>query len=179
MEKIGLGGSCHWCTEAIFQSIIGVSAVKQGWIRSVLPNDGYSEAVLISFDEQKVGLDVLIQIHLHSHSCTANHSMRIKYRSAVYYFNNQQSNDALKILNNLQKDFDHPVITQVLPFIDFKINDIDSLNYYYSNPEKPFCQTYIEPKLKKLMDKFSERMNIEKLKKSNPFSADTFLKGKS
>ena len=33
-EKIGIGGSCHWCTEAIFQSLIGVEEVLQGWIHS-------------------------------------------------------------------------------------------------------------------------------------------------
>ncbi|WP_211220714.1 peptide-methionine (S)-S-oxide reductase [Dyadobacter beijingensis] len=34
LEKIGLGGSCHWCTDAIFQSLRGVLHVSQGWIAS-------------------------------------------------------------------------------------------------------------------------------------------------
>lgn len=34
IQKIGLGGSCNWCTEAIFRSLKGVTKVKQGWISS-------------------------------------------------------------------------------------------------------------------------------------------------
>lgn len=49
-EKIGIGGSCHWCTEAIFQSLIGVEEVLQGWIHSDGEATTFSEAVVITFD---------------------------------------------------------------------------------------------------------------------------------
>jgi peptide methionine sulfoxide reductase MsrA len=29
-SKIGLGGGCHWCTEGVFESLIGVTKVNQG-----------------------------------------------------------------------------------------------------------------------------------------------------
>ncbi|WP_410479487.1 peptide-methionine (S)-S-oxide reductase [Pedobacter agri] len=45
-KTIGFGGSCHWCTEAIFQSLIGVEKVDQGWIGSKRPNQELSEAAL-------------------------------------------------------------------------------------------------------------------------------------
>ncbi|WP_269200069.1 peptide-methionine (S)-S-oxide reductase [Pseudoalteromonas luteoviolacea] len=28
-NKLGLGGSCYWCTEAIFRSLNGVEKVEQ------------------------------------------------------------------------------------------------------------------------------------------------------
>ena len=74
-EKIGIGGSCHWCTEAIFQSLIGVEEVLQGWIHSDGEATTFSEAVVITFDTNLITLEALIEIHLHTHSCTAMHSM--------------------------------------------------------------------------------------------------------
>lgn len=48
--EIGFGGGCHWCIEAVFQSLTGVSKVTQGFIASNPPNEAYSEAVIIEYD---------------------------------------------------------------------------------------------------------------------------------
>ena len=50
VEQIGLGGGCHWCTEAVFQSLIGVQNVAQGFIKSLPPADTWSEAVIVNFE---------------------------------------------------------------------------------------------------------------------------------
>ncbi|SMG12585.1 peptide-methionine (S)-S-oxide reductase [Marivirga sericea] len=158
--KVGFGGGCHWCTEAIFQSLIGVEKVEQGWIASAVPNDNFSEAVIVHFFPDEIELSILINIHLHTHSCTELHSMRSKYRSAVYAFSEKQEQEIKNILSDLQQEFEERIITEVLAFKDFKRNQENYLNYYYSNPEKPFCKNYISPKLKKLTDKFSR--NVKK-----------------
>lgn len=162
IEKIGLGGSCHWCTEAIFQSLIGVNRVEQGWIASVNENESFSEAVIVEYDLNKMSLKTLIEVHLNTHSCTSNHSMREKYRSAIYYFSKEQENKAITILNDLQKEFDNKIITKVLPFRSFEMNKEEQLNYYLKNPEKPFCKNIINPKLKKIMRLFSDIIEFKK-----------------
>jgi len=157
LEKIGVGGGCHWCTEAIFQSIKGVEKVEQGWITSIPPNEQPSEAVIVHYDHNIINLAILIAIHLHTHSATGQHSMRSKYRSAVYTFNNSQFEQASKIIPTIQNDFEEEVITQILPFQGFRLNQQSYLDYYYSNPEKPFCQTFIKPKLDKLSNNFKDQ----------------------
>lgn len=158
MRQIGFGGGCHWCTEAIFQTLRGVEKVEQGWIASVCPNDSFSEAVIVYFDPQQIDLKALINIHLHTHSCTGKHSMRNKYRSAVYTYSKRQESEVEAILNRFQLEFEGKIITQVLPLHAFQLNDEHYLNYYYNNPEKPFCKTYINPKLKVLLDKFKNKV---------------------
>ena len=93
-SKVGLGGGCHWCTEGIFESLIGIKAVNQGWIASIGSDAEFSEAIEVYFDPSIISLRTLIEIHLHTHASTTNHSMRQKYRSAIYTYNESQNQDA-------------------------------------------------------------------------------------
>jgi len=159
MKRIGLGGGCHWCTEAVFQALKGVISVQQGWINTK-EDAFYSEAILLDFDESIITLSDLIEIHLHTHSCTSSHAMRQKYRSAVYLMNSEEIQPAQELINQFQKDFDESIITKAQHFYSFKLNQEKYLDYYKKNPEKAFCTTYITPKLQKLMLKFSPHLKV-------------------
>ena len=163
-SKIALGGGCHWCTEAVFQSLIGVSKVEQGFVASTGDNNTFSEAVIVHFNSKDISLKTLVAIHLYTHKSTSNHSMRTKYRSAVYTFFEAQKQEAEQILESLQKQFENKLTTKVLPFESFKASREQIQNYYFNNPEKPFCESFINPKLKVLLNQFSNAVNQEKLK---------------
>jgi peptide-methionine (S)-S-oxide reductase len=167
LAQIAFGGGCHWCTEAVFQTLIGIENVKQGWISSTNENNSFSEAVIVYFDAEKVELKTLIEIHLLTHKSKSNHSMRNKYRSAVYCFSKSQKEISKNIIDELQLDYKDKIITQLLEFIEFKPSKEEFQNYYQSNPEKPFCKNYINPKLKFLLKNFSSQ--IEKSKVSHLF----------
>ncbi|MFD1616350.1 peptide-methionine (S)-S-oxide reductase [Gelatiniphilus marinus] len=160
---IGFGGGCHWCTEAVFQSLKGVYKVEQGYIASFDENDAFSEAVIVHYNPNEIPLKVLIEIHLHTHMSASNHSMRYKYRSAVYTFAKSQEKESNHIIERLQKHFNGKLITAVLPFSRFKASREAIQNYYHKNPNKPFCETFINPKLKLLLKQFSAYTNPSKL----------------
>ena len=164
LAKIGFGGGCHWCTEAVYQSLVGIDTVEQGWIASDGENSSFSEAVIVTYDAEIIPLKVLVEIHLHTHKSTSEHSMRKKYRSAIYYFRQDEEVKIKSILKNFQPIFDNKLITQVLFYNGFKPSHDEITNYYYKNPQKPFCETYINPKLKLLQDQFSIYVNGNKLK---------------
>jgi peptide-methionine (S)-S-oxide reductase len=159
LTKIAFGGGCYWCTEAVFQYLIGVEKVAQGFISSEGKNKAFSEAIIVYFN-QKISLKSLIEIHLYTHKSTVKHSMRDKYRSAIYYFTEEQEKESQHILTTLQIDFDTQIITQILPFKDFKPSIEASQNYYIKNSQKPFCKKYIHPKLDLLLRKFSSHVKI-------------------
>ena len=167
LTKVAFGGGCHLCTEAVFQSLIGVKKVAQGWVASTNENNSFSEAVIVHFYAETIQLKTLIEVHLLTHKSTSNHSMRTKYRSAVYYFTNHQKEESFKIIKELQPSFEEKIITQVLEFKAFKSSTDEFQNYYLSNPKKPFCQNYIEPKLKFLLQKFSTKVNKSKVSDFN------------
>ncbi len=166
-KQAGFGGGCHWCTEAVFSSLKGVRSVQQGWIASVGDDSGFSEGVLVTYDTDVIPFSTLIAIHLYTHSSTSLHSMRDKYRSAVYTFDDDDSVLAIETINDLQQEFGHGIITRVLPFAEFSLSREELLNYYFSNPQKPFCELYINPKLQVIMERFSHFANDVKLQHLN------------
>jgi peptide-methionine (S)-S-oxide reductase len=161
--KIALGGGCHWCTEAVYQSLKGVESVEQGYVASTKGNEMFSEAVVVYFNTQIISTKELIEIHLYTHKSTSNHSMRDKYRSAIYTFSEKQSEKANDIVESFQKDFDYKLITKVFLFKTFEPSREQITNYYYKNPEKPFCKSFINPKLRLLLERFSQNVQTEKL----------------
>jgi peptide-methionine (S)-S-oxide reductase len=163
-SKIALGGGCHWCTEAVFQSLLGVIKVEQGYVASIGDNSSFSEAVIVYFNSDQISVKTLIEIHLHTHKSTSNHSMRSKYRSAVYTFSDFQKQEVEQIITAFQELSEKKVITQVFPFQTFKASRAEINNYYYNNPKKPFCESFINPKLKLLLDQYLSVVNLEKLK---------------
>ncbi len=157
MKKIAFGGGCHWCTEAIFQSLKGVVRVEQGWVNSThIDALEFSEAVIVYFDDTQISLDILIEIHLFTHNSTSNHNFRKKYRSSVYTFSDRQEEKSKKILEEKQKLFEKKLVTKVYLFGEFRLNVEKYLDYYKRNPQKPFCKVRIEPKLKVLLENFSK-----------------------
>ncbi|TLP80269.1 peptide-methionine (S)-S-oxide reductase [Maribacter sp. ACAM166] len=155
LPKIGFGGGCHWCTEAVFMALKGVKKVEQGCIASKDNLDDFSEAVIVYFDEKQIGFKDLVEIHLSTHQSTQNHSMRHKYRSAIYYFEVDKKGSLKTIMNEVQKEYCIPLITKVLPFGKFKLSDEQFHNYYFSDTNKPFCKTHISPKITLLKEKFA------------------------
>ncbi len=140
----------------------GVERVDQGYIASQPPNTDYSEAVIVHFNPKEISLETLIEVHLYTHSATATHSLRKNYRSAIYFFSEQQQESAQKALHVLQDDFADPLIIQVLPYRAFRCSDPRHVNYYSTDPERPYCQRYIEPKLQLLQNKFKDGLKNRK-----------------
>ena len=164
INRIGFGGGCHWCTEAVFQSLIGVEKVEQGFIASDGTSSSFSEAVIVHYNPNIIALKDLIAIHLHTHNSTSSHTMRNKYRSAIYIFLESSESLIVSILKELQTDFEKKLITQVLMFCHFKSSEERFQNYYLIDKERPLCQTHIQPKLRALFNKFSEQVKSQAIK---------------
>lgn len=147
IKKIALGGGCHWCTEGVFVSLRGVDQIEQGWVASTPPHDAFSEAVIVHYDPAIISAEDLIGVHLETHAATKAHGLRHRYRSAVYAFSPEDATYFDAILERLAQGFTGPLVTGVFPFVDFKPSLSEHQDYYRTDPERPFCQRFIAPKL--------------------------------
>ena len=165
IKRIGFGGGCHWCTEAVFSSLKDVVQVEQGFINS-REEPAFSEAVIVHYDSQVISLKDLVEIHLYTHKSTSDHSMRTKYRSAVYALDSDDFEESTQLLNEFQKDFENKLITTAHHFDSFNPSLEQFHDYYYTDSEKPFCTTYIAPKLSLLLKKYGKLTDTGKVKAS-------------
>ncbi|WP_405396486.1 peptide-methionine (S)-S-oxide reductase [Maribacter sp. Asnod2-G09] len=159
ISKVGFGGGCHWCTEAVFTALNGVEKVEQGFIAPKENTADFSEAVIVHYKDEVIALKDLVAIHLDTHRSTENHSMRNKYRSAVYFFKQNDELLLMGIMTDLQQYFDSPLITVILRFGEFKSSEERFHNYYFNDTEKPFCKTHITPKIKMLKEKYAQHVS--------------------
>lgn len=70
MQTATFGAGCFWCTEAIFQTIKGVEAVRSGYMGGEVKhptfmeissgNTGHAEVVEIIFDENIISYEELL-----------------------------------------------------------------------------------------------------------------------
>ena len=155
MLRIGLGGGCHWCTEAIFGALKGAERVEQGFIGSVPPDEALSEAVRVTFSSARLSLEVLIEVHLRTHASQSDHAMRGKYRSAIYAPDDGVARLCVDALDRLAPLFEKPLVTRVLPLLRFEASPERFREYYIRRPDAPFCRTHIDPKLRMLRERFS------------------------
>ncbi len=159
VKEIGLGGGCHWCTEAVFQSLHGVLNVEQGFVASKAPHDTFSEAVIVAYDPSEIALYDLVLIHLMTHESTAWHGMRSKIPICrLYHGSGRRKGFDNEMWDGLQDEFNAPLVTAILPFRAFRPSETKFQNYYRTDPQRPFCKRYIDPKLQLLQQKFIKQL---------------------
>ena len=171
-ETAIFANGCFWCSEAIFQKIIGVKEIIPGFIGGNIKNPTYqdvctgltnhAEAVKVVFDNTQVNYQELLEIFFATHDPTSinrqGNDIGTQYRSEIFYLNKQQKNQAelfVKILND-ENVFDKSVVTKVSKASTFYNADNNHLNYYNSNKQTLYCQRVIAPKVRKFEIFFQE-----------------------
>ena len=169
MAKAVFGGGCFWCLDAIFRNVKGVKNVTCGYAGGRRPNPtyeqvcsgvtGHAEVVEIDYDENVISYDDLLEIFFNIHDPTQlnrqGNDVGTQYRSIILYLNEEQKQKALKKIEELRKKGIN-VVTEVKPLEVFYPAEEYHQNYFYNNPQNPYCSYVIAPKLHKFFQKFDK-----------------------
>mmetsp|Transcript_67722 Transcript_67722/g.180309 ORF Transcript_67722/g.180309 Transcript_67722/m.180309 type:complete len:207 (+) Transcript_67722:16-636(+) len=167
-------GGCFWCLEAVFQRLPGVTFVVSGYTGGHVEQPsyeqvstgrtGHAEAVQISFDDEKITYDALLETFFHAHDPTTkdrqggDHGPH--YRSAIFCHGESQKAAAVRAIANWElANPGKKVVTEVQDAGKFW--DVISLgeqyhHNYYNKCEKDGCHNkgysdhVIRPKLAKI-----------------------------
>ena len=174
LQLATFAGGCFWCTEAIFNRLEGVERVVSGYTGGHIKNPAYREictgrtghveAIQVFFDTARISYTELLEIFFATHDPTTlnrqGNDVGTQYRSAIFYSNDLQKNQALGFIRFLESEhlFKAPITTEVVKMEAFYNAEDYHQDYYSLNKEQPYCQFIISPKLKKLREQFNHKL---------------------
>lgn len=172
-ETAIFGGGCFWCTEAVFESLRGVTSVMPGYAGGSRPKPsyddvctgetGHAEVIRVEFDPSIISYADLLTVFFAAHDPTTlnrqGNDVGTQYRSIILYTTDAQKTEAEAFIVKLNKD-GMKVVTEVVPLNNnfFEAEDYHH-HYFLNNPDKAYCQLIINPKLEKVRKRFSQLMN--------------------
>ena len=171
--NITLGGGCFWCTEAVFQRLRGVISVESGYCNGLKParpsneqvcrgDTGFNEVVQISYDRDVISLRQLLEVFFDMHDPTSlnrqGNDTGTQYRSGVYYTDKADQVTATQFIAEVTSngDYQHNIVTEVLPLAHYWPAEDYHQNYFVNNPEQGYCTFVVAPKVRKSAQHYGE-----------------------
>lgn len=158
------GGGCFWCTEAVFEIIDGVEDVVSGYAGGTTLNPtyqdictgltGHAEVIKITYDPTKVSYAKLLETFGIAHDPTTlnrqGYDTGTQYRSVIMYHDEEQKTAAEKWKLEAAKDYDDPIVTEIVKAPVFYPAEVGHQDYFRLNPNARYCTLVIRPKLDKV-----------------------------
>lgn len=173
-EVATLAGGCFWCLEAVFDDLEGVIEVQSGYAGGDVPTPsyelvctgttGHAEVVQITFDPATISFRELLEVFFTIHDPTTLNRQGpdegTQYRSAIFYHGPEQEAEARRTIAQLEaeKVWDGPIVTEVQPLEAFYPAEDYHRDYFRRNPDKPYCQLVVAPKVAKARQRYLQKL---------------------
>jgi peptide-methionine (S)-S-oxide reductase len=169
-----LGGGCFWCLEAVFDQVSGVTEVQSGYAGGTVANPtyeavctgktGHAEVVQITYDDAEILFSELLDVFFAIHDPTTLNrqgaDVGTQYRSVIFTHDEQQAEAAKACMAELSArgEYSQPIVTQIEPYTTFYPAEPYHTDYFARNPQQPYCQAVVGPKVAKFRKLFGSRV---------------------
>lgn len=153
---------CFWCSEHIFEAVVGVDSAVSGYSGGHTLNPtyqevcgektGHAEAVMVYYDPKKISYDELVKVFFASQDPTTPDQQGpdrgSSYRSVAFYQNASEKAaiEAGIAAVNDSKRFRNKVVTEVTPLEKFYRAEEYHQDYIHLNPGNPYVQNVSLPR---------------------------------
>jgi peptide-methionine (S)-S-oxide reductase len=162
-----VGGGCFWCVEAVYQGKPGIKSVISGYAAGKNPNptyeevctgqSGHAEVVQITYDPSLISYEKIIELFWDAHDPTTidrqGADRGTQYRSIIIAQSPAQRAVAEKSKADAQARFRDPIVTDIIDETEFFPAESYHQDFTARNPNHPYVQAVIAPKLEKLKNK--------------------------
>ena len=166
-----LAGGCFWGVDAVFKHVKGVKSVVSGYsgggsatARYEIVSTGatgHAESVRITYDPSQISYSELLRVFFSvAHDPTQLNrqgpDVGSQYRSVIFYSNETEKGTAQAYIAQLSNAgvFSGPIVTQVVPFVQFYAAEDYHQNYLANHTDQPYIAFNDLPKLKRLQRQF-------------------------
>ncbi|GAA0735295.1 peptide-methionine (S)-S-oxide reductase MsrA [Sphingomonas japonica] len=171
-----LAGGCFWCTEAVYNDVIGVEKVESGYIGGTTENPtykqvcsgttGHAEAIRVTFDADQISYAELLDIFFATHDPTTlnrqGNDVGTQYRSAIFPHDAGQEEEARAAIERNAANWPQPIVTTIEPLATWYPAEDYHQEYWSGEGQRnPYCMAVIPPKLQKLRKSFAARSKAE------------------
>ncbi|MFN3727184.1 MAG: peptide-methionine (S)-S-oxide reductase MsrA [Allosphingosinicella sp.] len=172
-EQATLAGGCFWCTEAVFNDVIGVTKVESGYTGGNVANPtykqvcggdtGHAEAIRVTYDTDQISYDDILDIFFATHDPTQlnrqGNDIGTQYRSAIFPHDASQEEAARRGIERAQEGRAEPIVTTIEPRGEWYPAEDYHQDYWSGEGQRnPYCLATIPPKIQKLRKSFQNRV---------------------
>ena len=125
---------------------------------------GHAEVIQIQFDPDVISYEELLEVFWHTHDATTLNrqgaDVGTQYRSAIFYHTEAQQRITEKSKAEMDASdmWDAPIVTEITPIDVFYPAEDYHQDYFQLNPNQPYCQFVIHPKMQKFTKDFKDKL---------------------
>ncbi|MGC0379388.1 peptide-methionine (S)-S-oxide reductase MsrA [Streptomyces sp. SAI-229] len=150
-EKALLAGGCFWGMQELIRTFPGVLTTRVGYSGGDVPNATYrdhgthAESIEITYDptvtDYRTILEYFFQIHDPSTKNRQGNDIGTSYRSAIFYFDDEQKRVAEETIADVNASglWPGPVVTEVVPAGPFWEAEPEHQDYLQRYPDGYTC----------------------------------------
>lgn len=146
-KEIYFAGGCFWGVEEYYSRVAGVTDAVSGYANGtgtttsyrLIKQTGHAETVHVEYDGSKTSLRELV---LHFFRIVDPTSLNkqgndrgSQYRTGIYYTDPEDKAIIEEVINEKQKDFDDPIVIEVLPLDHFITAEEEHQDYLQKHPD--------------------------------------------
>ncbi len=148
MKSIVIAGGCFWGIEAYMSRINGIIETTVGYANGEVKeptynqvcagNTGHAEACLISYDENMISLEIILNKFWGIIDPTVTNrqgpDIGSQYRSGIYYTDKLDLDIILKTVDEVQSKYNKKIVTEIQPLSCFYDAEEYHQKYLQKNP---------------------------------------------
>ncbi len=153
---------CFWCSEHIFESVVGVDSAISGYAGGKVPNPsydlvntettGHAETVLVYYNPQLISYAELCKVFFASHDPTTPNQQGpdkgSSYRSILFYSGEAEKEIAQQAVKDITKSgrFKKAIVTELKPLTEFYRAEEYHQDFIEHNPNQGYVKAVSIPR---------------------------------